>query len=187
MLFAYPIRLDLEVSHALQYYHPVWLTHVAKGISFMGSPLFVTLLGVALASRWLLTNRRTEVIRLILVLSGNILTAVLKPAFGRDRPMPGFVFALFNESSFSFPSGHALCAMLIGGYLWLMSSGWPAAPRRVMRLVAVVFVLAIGWSRIYLGVHWLTDVVAGYLFGFFWLVLVIIIWPYIKRAMVRKS
>lgn len=187
MLFAYPIRLDLEVSHALQFYHPTWLTQVAKVVSFFGSPLFVIIMALALLLVWYKKYRRTEIVRLVLVLLGNLLTIIMKPVFERTRPLPGLVLALSNEASFSFPSGHSLCAMLVGGYFWFISASWSNTGRRVARLSAAVFVLAIGWSRIYLGVHWLTDVVAGYLFGFVWLSLVAILWPRIKQAMMRHK
>ena len=187
MLFAYPIRLDLGVSHALQFYHPTWLTQVAKVVSFFVSPMFVIIMTLALMVGWYMKHRRTEIVRLILILLGNLLTIIIKPAFERARPLPGLVLALSKEASFSFPSGHSLCAMLIGGYLWFISAGWSATRRRVTRVSAVVFVLAIGWSRIYLGVHWLTDVAAGYLFGLLWLSLVAIFWPRIKRAMMRHK
>lgn len=187
MLFAYPIRLDLEVSHALQFYHPTWLTQVAKFVSFIGSPMIVALLVLVLLAVWYVKHRRTEMVRLVLVSFGNLLTIVTKLAFERDRPQPGLVLALSDEVSFSFPSGHSLCAILVGGYFWFISTSWPPIHRRVTRWLAAVFVLAIGWSRIYLGVHWLTDVVAGYLIGFVWLWLVAIFWPLIKRAMMRHK
>jgi undecaprenyl-diphosphatase len=187
MLFDYPIRLDLGVSHALQFYHPAWLVGLAEGVSFLGSPLFVVILALVLLTICYIKRWRIEMVRIFLVLSGNLLTLILKPFFGRDRPQPGFVFKLFNEASFSFPSGHSLCAMLIGGYFWLLSANWPTKQKRAIRLLAVIFVLSIGWSRIYLGVHWLTDVVAGYIFSFIWLAAVAVIWPRIKRAISKKT
>ena len=102
-----------------------------------------------------------------------LLNNVLKATFQRTRPTP--LLGLVPEQAYSFPSGHAMVSAafyLFVGYLgWRMLSGtlrwlWSAA--------LVLLVLGIGWSRLDLGVHYPTDVVAGYFAGSLWSEAVII-------------
>ncbi len=102
-----------------------------------------------------------------------LLNNVLKDLFQRTRPAP--VAGLIPAQAFSFPSGHAMVAAAF--YLFLAYLGWRLL--RGWRQVAftgtlLALILAIGLARLYLGVHYLTDVVAGYLAGFLWTDAVII-------------
>jgi undecaprenyl-diphosphatase len=85
----------------------------------------------------------------------------LKLLFHRPRPSPFFDTPL--PPSFSFPSGHALLSLSVFGALAALAGGWPA------RIAAIALALVIGASRVYLGVHYPTDVIAGFLAGAVWL------------------
>ena len=91
----------------------------------------------------------------------------LKVLFQRHRPS---FAAEFNLNTWGFPSGHAMNALICYGLLthWIIERH-PRA-RAAMRAATAVLVGAIGYSRIYLGVHYLSDVVAGYSAGIIWLV-----------------
>lgn len=114
-----------------------------------------------------------EAWRLALVMVGGlILNQVLKFLFRRSRPelWPGSRFA-----GFSFPSGHAMLSFcLFGMMIWL---GWRYLGSQVARITVTLFcgllILLVGLSRIYLGAHFLSDIVAGYLAAAFWLVAVL--------------
>jgi undecaprenyl-diphosphatase len=96
-----------------------------------------------------------------------LLNDVLKDWFQRTRPAP--VGALIPAQAFSFPSGHAMVAAAF--YLFVGYLAWRLLPGRWRIVCAVGLVLIaflIGLSRLYLGVHYLTDVVAGYIAGFAW-------------------
>ena len=117
-----------------------------------------------LALAWLLT----------LVGSGLAIEA-LKEVFERPRPVWDQPFAI--EKSFSYPSGHA-CGSTVGyGMLaYCVALRWTAWRRRVGLVVGLAaWVLLIGFSRIYLGVHYLSDVLAGYALGLAWLALCIVV------------
>ena len=104
----------------------------------------------------------------ICLAGAGLLSFLLKNTFQRLRPD---TFFLVTETSFSFPSGHALATMCFYGMLafFIMreTSSWPL--RLWVATLTLFLSLAIGISRIYLGVHYPTDVVAGYAVGFMWL------------------
>ncbi len=105
---------------------------------------------------------------LITMTGAGILDVVLKLAFHRVRPDPFFMARL---TTYSFPSGHALISLcfygLIAGMLSLRSEKtWQ---RVMVWTIAALLIASIGFSRIYLGVHWPSDVIAGYAAALMWM------------------
>ena len=90
---------------------------------------------------------------------------LLKDVIGRARPE--YFLTGSAPSSLSFPSGHSLFAMLFGGLLIVLAEELPISTpiRRGLQTVLAMLILGVGASRVYLGVHWPSDVVGGYLFG----------------------
>jgi membrane-associated phospholipid phosphatase len=102
-----------------------------------------------------------------------ILNQLLKDTLQRERPqLPNPWIA---ESGWSFPSGHAMCSLVIYGLLAYSICFFPISrmTRLAFCLLAILLVIAIGFSRLYLGAHYFSDVMAGYLAAIFWLVLCI--------------
>ncbi|HEY9771586.1 MAG TPA: phosphatase PAP2 family protein [Coleofasciculaceae cyanobacterium] len=98
---------------------------------------------------------------------GVILSYGLKSIFGKTRP--DLWQSAIKEVSFSYPSGHALGSIVLYGFLaYLFATRFPQFSWLIY-LLAVTFIGAIGLSRLYLGVHWPTDIVGGYGIGFLWL------------------
>ncbi len=117
----------------------------------------------------------TPVVLMSVAAAGSVLLTVAgKDLVGRARP-PATLAVPPLETSPSFPSGHTLNAtVLIGMLAYLALLGTSRAWQRWVAVVAaVLFVLAMGLSRVYLGHHWLTDVVAGWLLGLGWLATVV--------------
>jgi len=116
----------------------------------------------------LLDRRRQAIFLVVTVVTGVLLTMLLKAGF--DRPRPDLVPYGSHVLTASFPSGHSASAAVI--YLTLASLLTPALRRRRVRVfvvaAAIVTTLAVGFSRVYLGVHWPSDVVAGWLVGGGW-------------------
>jgi membrane-associated phospholipid phosphatase len=80
---------------------------------------------------------------------------------------------LISEKSFSFPSGHALGSMVLYGFIaYELATHYPRLSK-VIYSFTVILIAAIGISRLYLGVHWPTDIIAGYGVGFLWLMICI--------------
>jgi membrane-associated phospholipid phosphatase len=142
------------------------LTDLFHAITFLGN--FVTLLAVTLIAVAILWRRRerTDAVFVALAFVGaQLLSNAMKLGFRRERPF--FPDPLATESTFSFPSGHALVSIAVYGAIALVlarhlrSSGQQA----LLFSGTAVLVLAIGFSRLYLGVHFLSDVLAGFAAG----------------------
>lgn len=144
-----------------------WLTWLAFFFSFIGSaPVWLCVTIVTCAVFWKLTWQREAIDLAIAMTSAIVLGNVLKLSFARARPE-----VFFGEAppTFSFPSGHALyAACLYGALAWLIADRISDPARRVALWAgAILLAGAIGLSRIYLGVHYPTDVIGGYLVAVF--------------------
>ncbi len=117
------------------------------------------------------------------VVGGFLLESVMKIALHRHRP--DLWPALVTEKTFSFPSGHATMTTLF--FAGAAAVVFHVTRRRLARVASVcgaaVLILAVGFSRVYLGAHWLTDVVAGILIGLFWVALCATGTEYFARRM----
>jgi membrane-associated phospholipid phosphatase len=146
------------------------LTDLFHAITFLGN--FVTLLAVTLVAVAILWRRRERTDALFVALAfvgAQVLSNGMKLGFRRERPF--FPDPLATESTFSFPSGHALVSIAVYGAIALVLARQLPSPGQQALLVAgtAVLVLAIGFSRLYLGVHFLSDVLAGFAAGIAWL------------------
>jgi membrane-associated phospholipid phosphatase len=147
---------------------PAWSTFFAAvttlgDTAVVATTTIVVVVGLLLARRWVSAGQ----VALAQVGAGT-LVAVGKAAVGRQRPPETTRLAV--EGTLSFPSGHALGTIVLA--LTLVSLVWRCSARRWVRLpaasVAALLVLGVGVSRVYLGVHWVTDVLGGWLVGGTW-------------------
>jgi membrane-associated phospholipid phosphatase len=149
------------------------LTNTMVTISFFGSTLFLLMatIGVVAWFRWK-HWRREALLFTATMIGAAVLNTTLKLAFHRQRPVP--YFDLTAPNSFSFPSGHALASFCFyGGLAAILTARVGNSSQRVlMWTVAALSVLLIGFSRIYLGVHFTTDVIAGFTAALIWIVMV---------------
>jgi membrane-associated phospholipid phosphatase len=148
------------------------LTDVFRAITTLGN--FVTLVVVtviAVAVLWRRRERTDGVFVAFAFLGAQVLSSGMKLGFRRERPF--FPDPLATESTFSFPSGHALVSLAVYGSIALVLAR--RLRRRSDRIVLFaatgLLVLAIGFSRLYLGVHFLSDVLAGFAAGAAWVAL----------------
>jgi undecaprenyl-diphosphatase len=159
--------LDLSVLHGLRQFASPTLDMLARALSVMGSEVVLGLL-ILLTGVFLYRRRWGAAASLLITTVGaQLLNNLLKAGFERPRPTPldGFIAA----QAYSFPSGHAMVSTafyLFLAYLaWRTVRGWQ---RPVWIAATLLLVLGIGLSRLYLGVHYLTDVIGGYIAGFLW-------------------
>lgn len=144
-------------------------TSMVRDVTALGSTTVLTLvvafvaLLLASAGRW-----RTGTLVALACASGSWANVLFKQAVARTRP--DLVPHLMAETSNSFPSGHAANSAIV--YLTLATLAWPLLRQPAARGFAIgaaaLLVVAIGMSRVYLGVHWPSDVLAGWLFGALW-------------------
>jgi undecaprenyl-diphosphatase len=190
-------KLDNEVSLALHREATLSpaITALVELCTHLGGPTVLTVLGVGVAAlliaRPVVLWRRharfwPAAIWALAVSGGALLNTGIKLVFGRLRP--GYDPALLEEGGYSFPSGHSMNSFVV--YAMLAYFFVLILPRRRQRVLAVaglsVLVLAIGFSRAYLGVHWPSDVVGGYLMGAAW-VTCCILWAEAVRRHTLKS
>lgn len=161
---------DLSILQAVQEIRHPYITPVIKFFTFIGNTQIVIILSVILMFiLYRFFKHRKELFLFSVVLIGTgILNSLLKAFFERERPT---LDAMITESGFSFPSGHSMSALSLYGILtFLLWKHIPKTKNRVILLcVAATFILVIGFSRIYLGVHFPSDVIGAYLFSCFWL------------------
>jgi len=165
------LALRTPTNHAIPI-GPSWLPEAMVDITSLGSVTVLTVI-TALAAGYLLAERKPQIaaFTVVAVGSGAMLGALLKWFYARTRP--DIVEQLVGHHSASFPSGHSMNSAVV--YLTLAvlvaRSAQDRAVRRYLISVAIALTLAVGFSRVYLGVHWPTDVVAGWTVGGVWAVL----------------
>lgn len=151
---------------------PRWLEHAAIDWTALGSAPVLTLLVAAVVGFMLLTRRwGPAALVLIATVSGALLVTLLKRGF--SRPRPTVVPELTEHLNYSFPSGHATTAAVV--YLTLAAIVCSVLTRKRDRAyvagVAIAVTILVGLTRIYLGVHYPTDVAAGWCVGGSWAIL----------------
>ena len=164
---------------------PLWLEEAVRDITGLGSMIVLVLVTAAAIFYLLLIGKwREALLVLIAVGGGQILSSLLK--LGIDRPRPDLVSHLVDVQTLSFPSGHAMMSAVT--YLTLGSMLAGIVPGRATKIyvlgVAVLITLMVGVSRIYLGVHWPSDVLAGWCAGFAWAMLC---WLVARRLLPRAD
>lgn len=146
-----------------------------RATSNFGDGLIVPVVLVALMGIYFYRQKKVLTIYFIgAVLGGEAIKQAIKILVA--RPRPGWVGceSLVGLTDFSFPSGHVIFYTTVFGLFLLFTSKKPSNLwRLMMRLFSVAMILLIGFSRVYLGAHWITDVLAGYFIGGIILVAVI--------------
>ncbi len=158
----------------------LWLHHFANPnldnlmlfLTNLGNPSTVVIVaGVTVLLLWWRSYREEAKVFVFTCLGGLILNTGLKLFF--SKPRPELWHRLISEKSFSFPSGHALGSMVLYGFIaYELATHYPHLAKVIYSLT-VILIIAIGISRLYLGVHWPTDIIAGYGVGFLWLMICI--------------
>jgi len=165
------VRLDTAAARNLH----GWVRespHLVSGLkilTFFGSPPWLWLLvAPAALFTWRRHHARLAVFLVVTTLGGGLLDTIVKVAV--DRPRPSLVDPVATAHGKSFPSGHSMSSVIVYGALLLVFL--PVVTRRLRPALigaAVSLVAAIGFSRLALGVHYITDVLGGYVLGLAWL------------------
>ena len=166
---------DRRVLSFLNQHASPGLDKLAIGFTNVGDTGPMMGLGLLIVLGLVRRKQRREALVFALAVGGSmLLTQVLKPLFA--RPRPDLWVSIKPVFTYSFPSGHAMdtaaVATAVGFLLWQFGARWPA------RVLGPLFVLGVGWSRMYLGVHFPSDVLAGWMSAGGWVVFVhLLFWP----------
>jgi membrane-associated phospholipid phosphatase len=179
---------DLKVAFALRGEDNPAFAALMTAVSFLGDGWMPVLLVFAVAAVCAYKKRWLEAAFVVATLSSGILAGVLKMLVGRSRPPsfsmnPSDIFQSFNQ--YAYPSGHVLFFVVFFGFVaylaWKYLAGW----RRWTAIsICATLIVLIGPSRIYLGEHWVSDVVGSYIIGTFWLIILILMY---QAALHRRS
>lgn len=170
------VKLDLRVYHFLQERRTPNLDQFMVGVTELGDvhvivPVIVAALG------WFVWRRQwqTALYWILAVGFAQILVKVLK--FALQRPRPGIFYA--GVEQFSFPSSHALMSTVVYGFLAFLLCHHQSGVRcKVIAFVAASLIALILFSRLYLGAHWMSDVVAGLSFAVAWVAALATVYVY---------
>jgi undecaprenyl-diphosphatase len=164
---------------------PRWLHEVGRDVTALGSYTVLSLV-VAVIGIGLLLRRRGRAAALVLTagFGGGLLNAVLKSLFDRGRPdLPQVVYV----TSSSFPSGHAMISTGVYLTLGALLAGMVTERRQKVYCLSVAMLIAllVGVSRVYLGAHYLTDVLAGWLAGSAWAMICLLAFRWLEDRPAR--
>ncbi|HUI57042.1 MAG TPA: phosphatase PAP2 family protein [Bryobacteraceae bacterium] len=164
------VAFDTTVRATVHSWASPALTEAMRFVTDLGSHYFLVPLGVLLVWRWVAIGRRRQALLFAsAILSAELFTQLFKLVF--HRPRPEVFFGLAPAETNSYPSGHAFASTVFYGLLAaLLSAGETSArKRRAIRIAGMFLPLAIGFSRVYLGFHYPSDVLGGYAAAVVWL------------------
>jgi membrane-associated phospholipid phosphatase len=137
-------------------------------ITALGDPPTVISIFITTMALLVMRRRSSDGIRFTIACAGGILLNQLMKLFFA-KPRPELWTRLIAETSFSFPSGHAVGSMVVYGFIAYILAKEMQQHQHIIYTAATILIIAIGFSRLYLGVHYPTDIIAGYGIGFLWL------------------
>jgi undecaprenyl-diphosphatase len=159
---------DLRVTRMVVDWRTPQASDAFRALSTVGSPLWVASACALLAAVLLVRKAHAQALLVLLAYPGTaLLVNVVKALVDRPRPR---VVALSNVSTSGFPSGHAAGSLALIGAALMLAMPHAQRARWPLAAAGVLLVLAIGASRVYLGVHYLSDVLAGWALSGIWLV-----------------
>jgi len=159
-----PFAFEQPLMLALHAFSSEPLNRLAAALSAFGNTPGMLPVTVMLSSCLYVLHPRATYFLLLSLAGSVVFHAVLKQVF--DRPRPNLWTPIAPEGDFSFPSGHAMFATSLVAALICLS--WPTRWRALMLVLGLTYVLTMMWSRVYSGVHYPTDVLAGALVGLVW-------------------
>ena len=164
------VQLDFLIINFIEQMRTPFLTIFFKSITYLGEWAVVLPIALLVSAILIIKRRKKQDAVLAFISLGGLGTAfLLKNIVHRARPLGG----LINETSFSFPSAHAVTSVVFYGFIiYLLLPKIKSKKIKALKIFFIsLFVLLIGFSRLYLGVHYLSDVLAGYIIGTIWLLI----------------
>lgn len=168
------ITLDTSISQFIYSFRTPELTQAMLGISFLGGEFLLVASALCIAFLAWRKHTKEALLFLFIILSGFLLNNLTKAMF--QIPRPG-IDPIYQATFYSFPSGHAMNSFIF--YATLAYFVYHFTKQKLLSIAigscCLLLILLIGFSRVYLGVHYPSDVLAGFIAGFWWGVTVILI------------
>jgi undecaprenyl-diphosphatase len=179
-------QIDLKIENSLVLFRNTDLTSIFRWLTLLGKWQVITAFLAAASLLFWLWDKKNYIFALIISVVGSTSFALIgKNIFQRARP----AVALYNETSFSFPSGHATISVAFYGFLayFLIKIIKKWKNKINVFFITLLLIFFIGFSRLYLGVHYFSDVWAGYLVGTIWLIIAIGFGEYLSTIRKREK
>lgn len=164
---------DTNISIIFSNYITDNLTTLMKIISFICSPISMILINIILFIIFIIRKKQENFIITISSIISVIFNNIIKIIIRRERPN---IINLVYESTYSFPSGHAMISILFFGSIIYLINKNNNKYRKLITCLLSTFILLVGISRIYLGAHFFTDVLSGYILSISLLLIIISIY-----------
>lgn len=177
---------DLSISKFVQQFHNTTLDQIMVWISAFGnvSIAFASMIGTALL--FIIFKYKREALFVMAISFTGLITFSLKRLFNRPRPTDEYVTIIESYKNNSFPSGHTLSYVVFFGFLIFLMQQLKHIPsylRYIVTVFAYLMFVAGPLSRIYLGAHWFTDIVGGFLIGMIYL---LVLNHYYKKGLKKE-
>lgn len=179
-------HFDTAVIGFVQGLEAPWLTTIMKVFTWIGSGYVVAPIAlIGFIVLFFVLRYRHQAFLLIAVIAGSVLlNSALKNYFKRERPE---IHRIMDANGFSFPSGHSMMAFAL--YAIIAYIAWRNVKTTMSRVVLVLFttfmIIMIGTSRIYLGVHYPSDIVGGFTASALWVTIAISVYAYFQNRRAR--
>jgi len=167
---------------------PIWLPDMMRDITSLGGGTVITIITLIVIFYLLILKKYNELLLVLAaVLGGTVIGLGLKELFGRERP--DIIFRLVDVNSLSFPSGHSMMSTVIYLSLAVLLARIESERKVRVYIVSIALFLSfiIGVSRVYLGVHYPTDVIGGWTIGLAWAAVCWFIAKYLQRKKVIEQ
>lgn len=181
------VMIDENFTQMLYKARLVWLSEFFYFISYFGTREAVFITGALITVLLLVKKEYIAIVAFWVAMAGTGLSVQYgKKYISRDRPAD---VAYYTEKNFSFPSGHATTSMALYGFCaYLLYRLYRSSLARFFTItIAVLLILSVGFSRIYLGVHYLSDVLAGFLLGLLWVLMGLSILEWLHYVKYQKK
>lgn len=170
-----------------QYASPI-IDKLMLSATFLGDTIFVIfpIFGLFIYYTFISPHKWYAIITLVNSIGCTTINTLLKLWYGRERPLQEHIVEVTN---LSFPSGHAMFSVAFYGLLiYLIAKGrLSTVIKASCILFLVTLILLIGISRVYLGVHYTSDVVAGFAAGYIWLIAVLVVMDWLRRKIGKEN
>ena len=174
--------LDIGISHEIQEHHNAFIDELMYLVSCPGyMPEAPIMIGGVSLLLLLFKYKKAALFVLLTMLSG-LISTIVKALVNRPRPSEDIVHIVLKTKQQSFPSGHVMFYVIFFGFLCVLMYQLQGIPK-VLRILVIAFSLALMFiipvSRIYMGAHWFTDVLGGFLMGL--VCLYLLSWLYLRK------